>query len=635
MAVLVKILVSPETVKRTVLPKISARIERTVTIGDVEVSIFRGIRLRDLEVREKDNSGPFLKAGAIRLSYRFWPLLAGRVEVDEVLLEEPQVRVVRFPDGSFNFSDLKKKGPAREEEPKEKSPLRLDIRTAGVSGGRVTYEDRGAAGGRGYTLEATGIGLSASDISLEGEFPLKAQAAIPGVTVSFSGTVAKAGSAPVLGGELTVAAQDLGAAVKGLPPVIGEKLAKLALAGGVEARLKLGGDVKQPKGLLRGGEVRLSGLSMNAGGQRPTLTGALTLGSDSLESMGLTLALGEQKLGINLTAKNLFSRPVQIGLGIDGDRLDLDRLLPPKKGGGSPAPPAAATPEPGPVQLPLEGGGAVRIGTLVVRGLSLEGVNLAWRLKDNVVIIESLKGKGAGGSFAASGRLDLRTRGFAYGTSLDIQGVQADRLVTAFAPRAAGSVTGTLALKTDLAGRGTASLKRNLVGKGTFTVADGRLSGEGFMPTLAAFLGAEELRVLRFSSLAGDFALRDGVVTLNGKGDGSDAKLLAAGRIGMDKTMDMGIELKLSPALTARAARGSAGKYVADRDGWGSVPLRATGMVGKPSFTLDSAKVGSRVVESLKQRIGEKLLKRDAGTGGTQSPGRRGVEETLRGILGN
>jgi len=634
-AVLVKILISPETVKRTVLPKISARIERQVTIGDVEVSIFRGIRLKSLEVREKDNSGPFLKAEAIRLSYRFWPLLSGRVEVDEVVLENPLVRVVRLPDGSFNFSDLKKKEPVREEESKEKSRLRLAVRAAGVSGGRVTYEDRGAVGGRGYTLEVTGVGLSANNISMEGEFPVKAEASLPGVTVSLSGTVAKAGSAPLLNGELAVAAKELSAAVRGLPPAVGEKLTKLALSGGVEARLKLGGEVKQPKGLLRGGEIRLSGLSLSAGGLRPTLTGALTLGSDSLESMGLTLALGEQKLGVNLTARNLFAKPVQIGLGLDGDRLDLDKLLPPKKEAGAPPPAAKAAAEPGPLQLPLEGGGAVRIGTLVCRGLALEGVNLAWRLKDNVVTVESLKGKGAGGSFSSTARLDMRTRGFAYGTSLDIQGVQADKLVSAFAPKAAGSITGTLALKTDLAGRGIGALKRNLVGRGTFTVADGKLSGEGFMPTLAAFLGAEELRVLRFTSLGGDFALRDGVVTLNGKGDGSDAKLLAAGRIKMDKTMDMGIELKLSPALTSRVARGSVGRFVADRDGWGSVPLRATGMVGKPSFSLDSAKVGSRAVESLRQRIGDRLLRQDTGTGGTQSPGRKGIEETLRGILGN
>jgi len=634
-AVLVKILVSPEAVKRAVLPKISARIERQVSIGDVEVSIFRGIRLRNLEVREKDNSGPFLQAEAIRLSYRFWPLLSGRVEVDEVLLEEPLVRVVRFPDGSFNFSDLKKKEAAKEAEAKEKSPLRLDIKSAGVSGGRVVYEDRGAAAGRGYTLEVSGVNLSGSNISLEGEFPVKAEASIPGVTVSLSGSVAKAGSAPLLNAELAVVAKELATAVKGLPPTVGEKLARLALAGGVEAHLRLGGEVKQPKQLLRGGEIRLSGLSMAAAGQRPTLTGALTLGSDSLESMGLTLAVGEQKLGINLTAKNILSRPVQVGLGIDGDRVDLDRLLPAKKGDNAPAPPGQAAAEPGPLNLPLEAVGSVRIATLLYRGLPMEGFNLAWRLQDNVLSVESLKGRVAGGSFAASGRFDGRSRGFAYGTTLDLQGVQADKLVAAFAPKAVGSISGTLALKADLAGRGVGALKRNLVGKGTFALANCTLSGEGFMPTLARFLGADELRVLRFSSFGGDFALKDGVVNLNARGDGSDAKILSAGRIGMDKTIDMGIDLKLSPTLSSRITRGGVGKYVTDKDGWGSVPLRATGMVGKPAFSLDSAKVGSRVMEGLRQKIGDSLMKQDADKGGTQTPGRKGIEDTLRGILGN
>jgi len=250
-----------------------------------------------------------------------------------------------------------------------------------------------------------------------------------------------------------------------------------------------------------------------------------------------------------------------------------------------------------------------------------------------VLSVESLKGRSAGGSFSASGRCDLRSRGFAYGTSLSLQGVQADKLVAALAPKAAGSISGTLALNADLAGRGVALPGRNLVGKGTFALANCTLSGEGFMPTLAGFLGADELRVLRFSSFAGDFALKDEVVNLNARGDGSDAKILAAGRIGMNKIIDMGIDLKLSPPLTSRITRGGVGKYVADKDGWGSVPLRATGMVGKPSFSLDSAKVGSRVMDGLRQKIGDSL--KSDGKGGTRTPGGKGIGETLRGILGN
>jgi len=632
--VLVKLLVSPESVKRTVLPKISARIERQVTLGDVEVSIFRGIRLKGLEVKEKDGSSPFLRAGAIRLSYRFWPLLAGRVEVDEVTLEEPMVRVVRNPDGSFNYSDLLKKEPAKVEEEKEKSRLALDISTARVSDGRVVYEDSSARDGKGYTLEVAGVGVTASNISLEGEFPIQGDAKVAGTTLALKGTVAKVKSAPSIAADLTMKIKDLGETVKSLPPAVGEKLAKMAPAGEVEASLRLAGEVKQARELLRGGEVKLGGVALNAGGMRPSLTGSLVLGSDSVESRGLTLAVGGQKLGVSLGAKNLISRPVKLSLSLEGDKFDLDQLLPAKKQGGAPPAGSAAREEPGPLSLPLDGIGTVRIASLGYRGLAVDGFALSWSLKGNVLSLDGIKGNLAAGSFGASARVDLGTRGFAYRNSLEVKGVQAEKLLAAFAPGADGAISGTLAMKSELSGRGVAAAQRNLTGSGSFSVSGGKLSGEGFMPTLATFLGVEELRALRFRSLAGSFAIKNGQVTMDVKGDGSDAKLAAGGRIGVDKSMDMGIELKLPPALSSRVARGGVAKYVTDKDGWGSVPLRATGTVGKPSFSLDTAKVGGRAMETLRQKIGERLIKPE-GNGETQGPGRKMLNDTLRGIFGN
>jgi AsmA protein len=631
MAVLVKLLVSPETVRRTVLPKISARIERQVTIGDVEVSILHGIRLRDLKIAEKDGSGPFLQAGAIRLSYRFWPLLAGRVEVNEVLLESPRVKIVRYPDGSFNFSDLKKKEPVRDE-PKEKSALKLDVSIARLSDGRLVFEDRQGGGGRGYTLEATGITLTASGITLEGEFPFKGEATLAGIGVALDGTLARAGSAPQLGAELTVAAKDLAATARALPPVFGEKLVKMALGGGLEAKLKLAGDVKQPKQLLQSGEVKLNALSLTAGGVRPTLGGALLLSGDSLDSRGLTITAAEQKLGATLSAKGLLSRPVKLSLSLEGDTVDLDRMLPAKKGGAAPA--AAAPPaEPAPLNLPVEANGRVRIARLLYRGLATEGLSLDWRLLGNVLTLDSCRGNLAGGSFSDTARANLGSRGFPWTTRLELKGVQADKLVAALTPRAEGALGGTLSLSADVAGR-VGGGQRSLSGKGGFDVANGRLSGEGFMPTLAAFLRADELRVLRFSKLTGTFLLAGGVVDLDARGEGSDARLAVKGKVGLDRSLDAGIELKLSPPLTARVARGDIGRYVADKDGWGYVPLRASGMVNKPAFALDTARVGSRAMESLGQKLGEKL--KASGSGGEkQSPGRKILNDTLRGILGN
>ena len=46
LSVLAKLLITPELVKKTVLPKVKEALHREVELGDVEVSIFSGIALR-------------------------------------------------------------------------------------------------------------------------------------------------------------------------------------------------------------------------------------------------------------------------------------------------------------------------------------------------------------------------------------------------------------------------------------------------------------------------------------------------------------------------------------------------------------------------------------------------------------
>lgn len=638
-AILVKVIVSPDMVKKTVLPRISAVIDRQVTLGDVEVSIFRGIRLRELSVMEKDGSGPFLQTAAARLSYRFWPLLAGRVEVDEVLLEAPKVLIVRYPDGSFNFSDLvrKEKGP-RSADAGDRTPLRLAVTKAGVADGLLVYDDRMGLGGKPFRTELRDIRLDARNVSLDGDFPLELKAALPGMTAALKGTVGRIGTAPVLTADLTLVAGSLSDFIKGLPPMVGEKLAGLSLAGALKMDLKLAGEAKHLKQLLQGGEVQLTDVQLTVGGMRPTLGGSLVLGKDSLKSRGLTLGAGKQRLSVALSASNLQSRPVKLSLDMEGEKLDLDQLLPARKE-GSPASavPAQTKKEPGPLNLPLDAGGSVKIGGLLYRGLTVSNFALSWSLRDSILAVDGLKGSAAGGSFSNRARVDLLTRGFAYSSRLELKGMQADQLAAVFAPNARGSVFGTLSLSADLAGRGAvpATVRQNLTGSGTFAMDNGRLTGEGFMPTLAAFLGAEELRALRFSRLDGTFSLKGQVVRLAAKMEGSDARFTAAGTIGFDKSLDMGIDLRLLPAITARVARGDVGRFVSDREGWASVPLRATGSVGKPRFSLDAAKVGGRIKDTLGRKLGEKLLGKEGDEGTTERPEKKLLRDTFKGILGN
>jgi AsmA protein len=101
-----RFLITSEQVRSAVLPLAEKALDREISLGDIDIRLFSGIVLHDLTIRDQQGDVPFLQAGRAMLRYRFWPLLRFRVVVDEILLEQPSLRVVRFADGRFNFSDL-------------------------------------------------------------------------------------------------------------------------------------------------------------------------------------------------------------------------------------------------------------------------------------------------------------------------------------------------------------------------------------------------------------------------------------------------------------------------------------------------------------------------------------------------
>jgi AsmA protein len=637
LSILVKVIISPELVKKTVLPKISAAINRQVTLGDVSVSIFSGIRLHDLVLMDKDGTQPFLKADALRLNYRLWPLLLKRVDIKEVRLESPMLRVVRNADGSFNFSDLmgKKDQPAPAAEPKEKSAINLGVSEFALTNGALVFEDYQGATGKPFVTRISAIQLGAKKISLDGEFPLSAQATLPGdATIEIAGTAAKVGSNPAINLTTTFIAKDLSKLVAGLPPAIAAKIQKLALTGGLEVKLKLAGETKTPKQLLQGGEIKLNAIQLTAGGVRPSLSGLLLLGKDSIESKDLGVTVGGQKLGIGLKGSNLSGKPVNIALAINGDKLDLTQLMPATKAPAT----AEAGPktEPEPMNLPVSASGTIRISSVIYRTLAISNLAVDWKLADNIFTLESAKGGMSGGNFNKTARVNLGVKGYSYNANISAQGVQADQLVSALAPKASGSVFGSMGFTAQLQGNGTLpdAIKRNLTGQGNFAITDGKLTGSGFVQSLAGFLKADALRVLRFSRYGGTFGIKGGVVTLNSELLGSDAKIKTAGTASFDKRLNMSLDTRLSPAITGQIASGDVGRFLTDSQGWGVVPLKVSGSVDSPGFSIDTALAGKQLKGKLQEELSNRLLKGKQGQPGSQKPEQQLIDQGLKSIFG-
>lgn len=112
--------------RKSYLPLVEEALQRRVRVGEVRLSLLPtpSIRLSDFEIADgpafPDNT--FFVAQQLRLRLKLWPLLRGRFEVTEFVLNKPVINLLKQPDGSFNYADLagKKLPIAKKSAPKTK-----------------------------------------------------------------------------------------------------------------------------------------------------------------------------------------------------------------------------------------------------------------------------------------------------------------------------------------------------------------------------------------------------------------------------------------------------------------------------------------------------------------------------------
>ena len=637
--VLAKIVITPERVKNTVIPLAQKALQRPVHMGDIKVSIFSGIIIDKMEIREKDGEEMFLTANLVKLRYQFWPLLKKRIVVDEIMIDEPRIRVVRMPDGSFNYSDITaKKKTAPEEQSEKKGDVNLLVTSMEVTNGELLFEDRsGKTGGAPPRYTVSAIEFTSSDIAPNKPFPFKAQASFSGASLEMEGKyIASEGAKPALNAVFRVVDADVKKVVAGMPAALAAKAKPYDPAGKINASLTLAGPLAAPKALLQGGEVTIDDVSFLMSGQRPALSGKLLIKGDAVSSDNLVLTLGKERLSIKMSAANLYGKPISVTSAITADSFDLAPFMNKKEPVAGKA--GAAKPEPAAMKLPLKATGTVSLGQTSYKGLPVTQLLLKYRLANNILDIDQFSGKVSGGTFSDIARIDLTQKGYIYSTRLTVQGVQADPVVTAFSPKAAGTVFGTVAMNAQLNGRGIrdASLKKNLGGQGDFAITDGRLTGAGLVQKLALFLNLEQLRVIRFNKFAGTFRVSGGKIVLDSDVSGSDVRLTPTGTVGLDKSLDMSLVTRISPELTGKVALGNIGQFLTDEKGWGVLPVKVVGTTSAPKFRLDASMVGGQLKtkarEKLQQTIEQKLMKRKEGD--PKAPEQDLMERGLKGIFG-
>ena len=196
-AVLAIAVVAPHVIdlavfKSTYLPLIEESLNRRVDVGEVRLSLLPtpAIRLSRLRVFETSaaTENTFFSAEQVRLRLRFWPLLKGRFEASELVLEKPRFNLVKLSDGTFNYSDIaEKKSPSSRARQTSK---RIDTAKTAEPGAvawmipanvRIHDGQLHLITRAGPPITLRGVDLALRDITSGEPFPFRAAFEYPGL----------------------------------------------------------------------------------------------------------------------------------------------------------------------------------------------------------------------------------------------------------------------------------------------------------------------------------------------------------------------------------------------------------------------------------------------------------------------
>ena len=155
-------------------PAIEEVLNRKIDFQDIRLTLWPriGARVEGFTVRDDPafGSGPFASLASLDVAVQVWPLLSGHVEVDEIILRNPLITVIKNQKGVLNVSTVGRPGvpapetPSRAPLPSTEGPLKilglLAVDRVSVVGGTLTYRDLSTATSSEYVLQDLNVLLT-------------------------------------------------------------------------------------------------------------------------------------------------------------------------------------------------------------------------------------------------------------------------------------------------------------------------------------------------------------------------------------------------------------------------------------------------------------------------------------------
>jgi uncharacterized protein involved in outer membrane biogenesis len=550
-------------------------LDRDVRLGTLSMSFLPtfGLRVDDVAVaaRPGDDQQDLLTLRSVRIGARLLPLLAKRLEVRSIVLDEPAVFLERDASGNWNFDLGAGEVPSEEAEGDDEPAAtpELTIDSLRITGGRIGLRDASRSPEQPTEVSLSELELVLSNFSSRADFDV----AVDSGRLSVKD--------PVIGPEaialelrtIDLAVRDGGDQVElaRLEVVVGDT--SVALAGSVAAqpegrRIDLdleptSIDVADISSLLASAAphlgVSLTGdnpLGIQAGvhgvlaeGRMPEIGAQVTAEAVGIEGAALTQPVTDLHAvatlrGTTLSVEGLRMRAgdndlagsLQLGLqdrpslsfALESQRADLGELLELLAPSEEEEDEAAVPPDPDSFLVRSVADGTLAVAEGSWTKLRFRDLDARLRMRSGTVALDPVSMKLYGGSF--SGRLtsDLTTlpQSFEFAgeaKEIDVNPFLADQM--GMSDILFGSFTGRVA------GRGAGvepeTVIETLEGEGVAQIVDGQVGRLDVLRSIgqvAGVLGQQSLAKLgsdsvtgatRFSRLGGDFRIGGGTLVLD------------------------------------------------------------------------------------------------------------------------
>src|ERR1051326_8677187 len=127
-------------VKSVILPRVGKSMNADITAGDVSISPFKEVILKNLKV-QTTGSEPLLTAGEVRARYGLMDIIRGKIKIDEIVVASPTVTLIENPDKTTNLDPITKSQTGKEKKPegpsKPSKPVELDLKKLELSDATV------------------------------------------------------------------------------------------------------------------------------------------------------------------------------------------------------------------------------------------------------------------------------------------------------------------------------------------------------------------------------------------------------------------------------------------------------------------------------------------------------------------